>query len=269
MIFLRSIEYKRDKKLDGNFPFSIPVINNLSNITLKSDITFLVGENGSGKSTFLEALAASINAITIGEESIEEDKTLLNARLLGYCFKLTWNTKTKKGFFMRAEDFFQYTKRINTLRQEMVDDLQEVNREYKHISKTAQLYARASFEGSANELENRYGKDMDAHSHGEGFIEFFKSRVVPDGLYLLDEPEAPLSPVSQLSLMMLINEMLEKNTQFIIATHSPILLAYPNATILSFDDDNIHEVEYNDLKSVKLLRNFLKNPDLYLSYINK
>jgi len=239
----------------------------MNTVDFTSDITILVGDNGSGKSTFVEALAVSVNSITVGEESIQTDKTLLHARTLAENLKLTWNEKTRKGFFMRAEDFFQYTKRMNELKQEMEEDIKRVDEEFKNRSKTAQIYARSGYASSAKALEDRYGKDSDAHSHGEGFLEFFKTRFVPGGLYILDEPEAPLSPISQLSFLMLLQEMIKQDSQFIIATHSPIIMAYPEASIYSFDGGSIHSIQYKDIESVHFMKNFLANPSIYLQYL--
>src|SRR6185369_16911847 len=112
---------------------------------------------------------------------------------------------------------------------------------------------------SLADMEKRYGTDPDASSHGESFLKLFRNRFVPGGLYLLDEPEAPLSPQSQLALMAMLMEMIEQEAQFIIATHSPILLAFPEALIYSFDALPIAEVVYDDLDHVNLTRDFLNN----------
>ena len=116
-------------------------------------------------------------------------------------------------------------------------------------------------------MEQRYGGDLDARSHGEGFLTLFKSRFVPGGLYLLDEPEAPLSPQSQLALMVMLAEMLERDAQFIIATHSPILMAYPGATIYMFDSPPIRRVAYDELEHVALTRDFLNDPAPFLNHL--
>jgi predicted ATPase len=267
MIFLRSIIGKTSPE-DTAFPFCIPIIKSFKNIDFSTDLTILVGENGSGKSTFLEALACSANSISVGDQSVLTDPTLTHARLLAEKWKLIWNEKTRKGFFMRAEDFFQYTKKMNAMKAELEEELVRVDKEFKTRSKTAQLYARSGFAGQAGAIENRYGKDMDAHSHGEAFIEFFSTRFVPGGLYLLDEPEAPLSPLRQISFLMLLKEMMSKNSQFIIATHSPIIMAYPDAKIISFDSGSLEEVSYDNISSVKTMKNFLNHPGAYLQYLN-
>jgi predicted ATPase len=117
-------------------------------------------------------------------------------------------------------------------------------------------------------MERRYGADLDANSHGESYFRLFRSRFVPNGLYLLDEPEAPLSPMRQIGLLAMIKMMVEEhNAQFIIATHSPILMAFPDATIYSFDTAPVRAVAYQDLEHVSVTREFLANPQRYLRHI--
>lgn len=266
MIFLRQGKYQIPSH-HGEFPFSLPVLESLRTLTFSTSITLFVGDNGSGKSTLLEGLAASIHSITVGEDSIESDPTLHHARELGKSLPLTWQVKTRKGFFMRAEDFFQYSKKMNALRQEMEDSLHETEEAFKDRSPTAKVYARSGYANSLYQIESRYGKDMDAHSHGEGFMEFFQSRFVPGGLYLLDEPEAPLSPISQLSFMMMLQN-LEQENQFIIATHSPILMAIPNATIYLFEGKSIRQVSYGQIPSVQFMKKFLQYPELFIQHLD-
>ena len=116
-------------------------------------------------------------------------------------------------------------------------------------------------------MERRYGVDLDASSHGQSFLRLFRSRVVPEGLYLLDEPEAPLSPQSQLALIALLREMTAQRSQFIIATHSPILLASPGATIYTFDGGAMRRVRYEELEHVQLTREFLMEPERFLKHL--
>jgi predicted ATPase len=116
-------------------------------------------------------------------------------------------------------------------------------------------------------MERRYGVDLDANSHGQSFLRLFQSRFVPEGLYLLDEPEAPLSPQSQLALMAMMSDMIAKRGQFIIATHSPILLGFPGARIYSFDAPPVSEVEYASLEHVALTREFLNAPERFLRHL--
>jgi predicted ATPase len=120
---------------------------------------------------------------------------------------------------------------------------------------------------SLADMERRYGIDLDANSHGQSFLRLFASRFVPGGLYLLDEPEAPLSPQSQLALITMINDMVAQESQFIIATHSPILLALPGALIYSCDRTPIEAVPFAELEHVVLTRDFLNDPERFLRHL--
>jgi predicted ATPase len=113
-------------------------------------------------------------------------------------------------------------------------------------------------------MESRYGADLDANSHGQAFFQLFRSRFVPGGLYLLDEPETPLSPLSQLAFIAMLKDMVTQDAQFIIATHSPILLALPGARILDFDSQPVQWAAFEDLEHVKLTREFLADPERFL-----
>jgi predicted ATPase len=117
---------------------------------------------------------------------------------------------------------------------------------------------------SLKDMERRYGKDPDARSHGQAFLNLFQGRFVPGGLYLLDEPEAPLSPQNQLGLLAVLLEMVAQQAQFVIATHSPMLLAFPGARIYSFDRVPVGPVAYEDLDHVALTRDFLNDPPAFL-----
>jgi predicted ATPase len=116
-------------------------------------------------------------------------------------------------------------------------------------------------------LTSRYGEDPDARSHGEAFLELFKARLVPQGLFLLDEPEAALSPQSQLAFLSMVHDAVGNGGQFIIATHSPILMAIPGARILSFDEGRIREESFDQLESVTLVRDFLQSPHRFLRHL--
>jgi predicted ATPase len=147
----------------------------------------------------------------------------------------------------------------------MESDLQEIDAEYKDRSDYARGLARMSTARELGDLRARYGEGLEARSHGEAFLALFQSRFVPGGLFLLDEPEAPLSPLRQLALIAAIREMVTQDGQFIIATHSPILMAYPDASILHFTEGEIQPAKYEDLEHVRLMRDFLQNPEAFLS----
>jgi predicted ATPase len=149
----------------------------------------------------------------------------------------------------------------------MQQRLADLDEEYKDRTEYAKRLAAMPARSSLAEMEGRYGVDLDANSHGQSFLKLLQSRFVPGGLYLLDEPEAPLSPQSQLALMTMIADMIAQNGQFIVATHSPILLAFPGARIYSFDGGETKVVEYGALDHVTITRDFLNAPERYLRHL--
>ena len=249
------------------FPFNVPAIRSLSEMELTCPVTFFVGENGSGKSTLLEAIAAAVGLPAVGSESVQRDGTLERQRTLADHLKLVWRRRTHRGFFLRAEDFFGFAKRLSQMRADFQERLQQLEEEYRDRSDYARALAMGPARSSLGELRRRYGEDLDANSHGESFLSLFQSRLVPGGLYLLDEPEAPLSPQSQLALIAILAEMVAQESQFIIATHSPILLAFPGSCIYGFDGGKIAEVAYDELEHVTLTRSFLNDPGRYLKHL--
>lgn len=261
MLQLQALQLKPGAKRIGAFPFNIPLVQNFETMEFSSAVTFFVGENGTGKSTLLEGMAAAVRSITIGGEDIQRDKTLSHARALGENLKLAWHKRTYRGLFLRAEDFFNFTRRVN----QMGSALREMKDEYaQQLSGYALQLAQGSAEGQRRALVERYGENADAASHGESFLRLFQARFTPGGLYLLDEPEAPLSPIRQLAFLAMLKEMTAQNAQFIIATHSPILMAFPEATIFSFDHLPVRAVRYEELEHVTLTRDFLNNPQAFL-----
>ena len=262
-IRLRSVDAdKRDR-----FPFNIPALQEMGTLELAAPVTFLVGENGSGKSTLLEAVAVAANMIAAGSEHTATDRSLDSVRELARELQLVWNKRTRQGFFLRAEDFFGYVKRIAQTRAELERDLRDVQEETRGRSKFAQGLASMPFARELQAMNEQYGRDIATYSHGESFIEFFQARFVPNGFFVLDEPEAPLSPVRQLGFLSLLKQMVAQGGQFVIATHSPIILAFPGAVILSCDEQPIRPVAYDTLEHVTLTRDFLNNPEMYLRYL--
>lgn len=264
MIHLKSINKVEFGSTPDTFPFNVPVIKSFTDLDFVSDVTFLVGENGSGKSTFLETIACAAGLNTIGSESADTDKTLSSIRALARTFKLSWSKKTKRGFFLRSEDFFGYAKRMAAIREGMQKDLEDLDEEYKDRSATARGLASMPYARELAAMQRDYGDGLDARSHGENYFTLFKARFVPGGLYLLDEPEAPLSPMRQLILLSMMKMMIAEEAQFIISTHSPIVMAFPGATILNFDGGKIERVEYERLDHVIITKAFLNDPTRYL-----
>ncbi len=268
MILLRSVEIRAWSASEaGRFPYSLEVLRSLRELPFPAPVTFFVGENGSGKSTLLEALACAAESVAVGSESLLTDPTLAPLRELARYFRLVWNKRTRRGFFLRAEDFFGYARKMRLTHEELRQELNQVDRDYKDRSAYAADLARVPYERELGEMERRYGDGLDARSHGESFLALFQSRFVPEGLYLLDEPEAALSPARQLTFIAALKRMVAENSQFIIATHSPIILAFPDAAILDFDGGTIHRMEYHQLEHVTLTRDFLNHPEAFLRHL--
>ena len=271
MIHLRSARLGAiDADLASAFPFNVPVIKALAGgeLAFTSEVTFLVGENGSGKSTLLEALACAAGSITVGSESAERDGTLAPVRALARQLKLSWSARKHTGFFMRSEDFFGFVKWNRKTREEFEQELEAIDQEFAGSSDLARGLAKMPLLRELGDMTRRYGADLDGYSHGESYFTLFKSRFVPNGLYLLDEPEAPLSPMRQVGLLALIKTMVEEQgAQYIIATHSPVLMAYPGAAIYSFDSAAIHPVDYDEVEHVIFTRAFLSAPQRFLRHL--
>ena len=227
------------------YPFSLPIVKNLKDIIFPTQVTFFVGENGTGKSTILEAIALKAGfGPEGGSKNIyfktSNQNTYEGTELLAQSFVLSWRKKPKDGYFFRAESFFNIANYLDT------------------IAKEGGECAYASYGG----------KSLHEQSHGESFLSFFKNRIGRNGLFILDEPEAALSPQRQLSLMIIINEMCKSsNAQFIIASHSPILLAYPNSTIYSCDSEKLSTIRYTDTKHYQITKRFLNNPEHYMHHM--
>jgi predicted ATPase len=262
MPHLLRLSWKHDLPADdAPYPFSVPQVRTLSLLDLNVPVTFFVGENGSGKSTLLEGIAAAAELPAMGGSQVASDETLAPARQLGHALRLVWTARSRKGFFLRAEDFFG---RINWLARNEARTI----REKGDASRGVRADAVASTPlGGSHPDERAIGQfigEFDSRSHGESFMDLF-DRVRPGGLYLLDEPEAPLSPRRQIAFLGLLMNVAAKGAQFIIATHSPILLSCPGARIYSFDQAPISEVAYGELEHVVVTRDFLNDPGRFIS----
>lgn len=267
MIHLREIQFNHKNIQPSQFPLNLPALVDLSKISFSAGVTIFVGENGSGKSTLLEALACKAEMVSIGSDDIDKDGSLDAVRPLADRMSLIWNKKTHKGFFLRAEDFFGYIKRLRIEKRFLENEVERIDQDFKVRSDYAGSLAKTPIVSSLHAMQARYGIDLGAQSHGESFLALFQSRYVPNGLYLLDEPEAALSPISQLGLVSLIKAMIEKNGQFIIATHSPILMAIPGAILLDFDQTPPAKAEYDHLEHVQLYRSFLDDPGAFMDKV--
>ncbi len=233
-MFLRKVSLLKDQiSTFSRYPFSIPAINNLDTIDFHEKVTFFAGENGSGKSTLLEAIADKCEFNTAGgSRNNLYDVHAAESSLSPY-IRLSWLPKINQGFFLRAETFYQFASHIDEL----------------------------------DHFESYGHRSLHEQSHGESFLTLFKNRFNGRGIYLLDEPEAALSPARQLAFLRLLHDMdNEGDSQFIIATHSPILLGYPNAIIYEFDDQ-IRPVTYEETAHYNITRRFLEQRKRYLKEI--
>ena len=261
MIYLRSIVRRDDAEPTQSYPYTVPVIASFEELEFRAPVTFFAGENGTGKSTLLEAVAAGVNSITVRGNDIGTEETLAHASVLAGTLRFQWSKRTRRGFFLRAEDFFDYSKRMSGLVGEMSEYASEFDRRFEGY---ARRLAKNAVLGQQRALVERYGGDLNARSHGESFLQFFASRFVNPGLYLLDEPDTALSPQSVLALLSMIKQMVDGGSQFIIATHSPMLLAFTDAVIYSFDSVPIREVDYASVDQIALMRRFLDEPQSFL-----
>nr|WP_067054327.1 AAA family ATPase [Mucilaginibacter sp. L294] len=228
--------------LQGNgYLQNIPSLNNGLQLALKSNVTFFVGENGSGKSTLLEGIAEQCGfSLRGGNHNLNTGYRFEGYEsALAQHIQLSWTPRRiNEGFFMRAESFFNFASYI--------DELAVDNRR----------------------ILNAYGgKSLHEQSHGESFLSLFNNHF-DNGIYILDEPEAALSPARILAFISVIHQLEQSGrAQFLIATHSPMLICYPGATICQFNEDGVVETSYEDTEHFQLTKSFLDNPALYLRHL--
>jgi predicted ATPase len=233
---LKKITLLRDRVEDWkSYPFSVPAISSLEELALRSRICFFAGENGTGKSTLLEAIAVHYGfGREGGTRSFSNDTTESNHSVdpLVRVLRLSFDKRTGAGYFLRAESFFNSVTYLDNL-------------------------GMSEFYG---------GRSLHTRSHGEAFFKLLELKFQRNGLFLLDEPEAALSPQRQLAFLVLLHDVLKKHkdAQFIISTHSPVLLGYPKAQIVSFDDGPLHEIEYEETAPMQIVQRFVNQRERFL-----
>lgn len=232
--YVSRISLQRDKvESFDQYPFSLPVIRSFNHIDLHPKVTFFIGENGSGKSTLLEAIAVSLGFNAEGGSKNFRFGTRQSHSDLHEFLRVAKGVKPPRdGFFLRAESFFNVATEIENLGPSL--------------------------------LSSYGGRSLHEQSHGESFLALMTERFGGQGLYILDEPEAALSPQRQLAVLSRIHDLVLDDSQFIIATHSPILMAYPDACIFQCDGDGISKVAYEDTEHFQVTRDFLANPERML-----
>jgi predicted ATPase len=235
--FLRSVTFRDDVEPDWNdYPFSIPAVRRLDGLAFDPKVTFFVGENGSGKSTVMEALAAVLGMNPEGGTKNLRFATRSSESQLHEALRPVRNPgREKTEFFLRAESYYNVASALEEL----------------PFGVPASYGERTPHE----------------QSHGESFLNLALHRFGPKGLYLLDEPEAALSPQRQLSFLARMHQLVEQDSQFIIATHSPILMAFPQATIYLFSEDGIEKADYEDTDHYQVTRDFLNNRARYFRHL--
>lgn len=228
--------------MEESYIKNLPVVNHLNNLHLSKSVTFFVGENGSGKSTLLEAIAVNcgFNAEG-GTKNFCFSSKETHSDLYKYITVVKSINRPKDGFFLRAESFYNVATEIEILDKDA---------------------------WGGNRIVDSYGgRSLHCMSHGESFMALMTNRFSGHGLYILDEPEAALSPIKQMAMLSVINELVKKKSQFIIATHSPILMAYPDADIYVIDDDDIVKTPYKKTDNYMITRKFLENPEKMMEYL--
>lgn len=213
------------------YPFAIPAIAALDELALERPVTFLIGENGTGKSTLLEAIAVGCGLNPEGGSKNFRFSTRASHSALGAHLRLTRSAKRPRdSYFLRAESYFNLATEIENLDREP---------------------------GGPLIIDSHGGRSLHEQSHGESFFALFMHRFGGNGLYLLDEPEAALSPTRQLAFLARLHELVGTGAQFIIATHSPILMAYPDAVIFQMTPDGPQDIAYTETEHYTVTRNFL------------
>lgn len=235
-MFIKRIEYEKEKIINQNiYPFNIPCLQKLQTIELSKPVTFLIGENGSGKSTLIEAIALKLGLNGEGGTNHFNFCTKNTISNLSQYLKIVKHTKLPQTkFFLRAESFYNFATKLDEIEEESGDII--------------------GYYG---------GKSLHEQSHGESFLSVIKNRFGANGLYILDEPEAALSPTRQMSLLLLMNELIKQGSQFIIVTHSPILLSFKDAQILDLDN-GFSTKKYEETDIYQLYKLFINDKERIL-----
>lgn len=254
MIYIRGAELKEARD-EGTYPFSVRAALEIDRIRCETPFTILTGGNGCGKTTVMEIYAALLGAARIGNaRSAKADA----ADACAGAFRLVMAAKAKSSFFFSAEDFIKYVEWVEAERRGAMEELKRIDGKYGPHS-----YARMPYCRTISELNGMYEGTLSAESHGEGFIDFFKSRIIKNGLYLLDEPEGALSYENQYLLSLILMDAAQMDCQFIISTHSPVITAVPGAVIYQIDANGAARKAYDELENISFLKLFMARRDAF------
>ena len=239
--YLRTVELcRKNISSFSKYPFSLEAVLSLFTLELHPKVTFLVGENGTGKSTILEAIATSYGFNPEGGTKNFNFSTMsTHSELYKYLKLVKGVRRPEDGFFLRAESFYNVATNI--------DELDKLG-------------------GGPRIIDSYGGHSLHEQSHGESFLSVFINRFRGKGLYILDEPEAALSPSRQMAMLARMHELVQQDSQFIIATHSPIIMSYPNAIIYEISD-GFKKVEYRDTEHYQVMKEFINNTERMLNII--
>lgn len=263
MAFIKSFSIQADR--ENRFPFNIPAVRFAREIALGDQVTIFVGDNGCGKSTLLESLAYSIDIPLIGGRIGGASPSFAAAQAIKPYLQIDWQRETKKGFFFRAEDFSHFIDNVDREREKIAMELLDLKGKVDD-SVIQQMRENMNYAGGA--MRRNYGVDVNTLSHGEAFLTILQTRVQDKGIFILDEPEAALSPLKQLSLLAFILEVLKGGkAQFIIATHSPILMGVPDAVLYEIREEGMERVSYTETDHYRITKRFLVDPESYLRHL--
>ena len=256
MPLLKSVYFQ--KKEDDIFPYHLPIFE--QHLDVNHDVTIFVGENGSGKTTLLEIIQSALGLYRIGQPLIKMPHVKT---------KMTYHLHKPLGLYFSAEDFTTYIYELEKEKAYAKQQIKEAKHQYRQKSTFAQMQAQGPYRKTIAEIDQLYDRNLLKSSHGESYLSFFKSRLKPNTLILLDEPETPLSFQNQLTLLYMIHEATKLGCQFVIATHSPLMMAYPHAHIYEIDQEGIHETSYEMINHVQSMKDFLNHPDRYFRHLFK
>ena len=233
MIYIKSIQNQKPADERKEYPYNIPSIVGLEKLTFRKNVTFITGENGSGKSTLIEAIAINAGFNPEGGSRNFNFHTQDSHSNLFKNIKLTRSAyRNKDGFFLRAESYYNFASNLDEL----------------------------DAEPGGPPIKQYYGgKSLHEQSHGESFLALLVNRLYGDGLYIFDEPESALSITSQFKMLVKMKELVDKNSQFIIATHSSILMAYPDADIYCVTEKGLQLMDYEETEQFMLTKYFVNN----------